>query len=392
MILYLLLYVLFIPSISLRFTSSLQYSSTKTTIFSTINVDNSIVTLSNPLIKQKKTTTRKQSKPKYSPEKRALSRTREASDTPTPKGLEQLFRYIHDGQSTLALNEFTTLVEKSKQYSIAKANVGVLSLTESVVHIHKHHFDRVIREFGDQGFFEECDAVLVMMKESNMTSIRPCILTYNHLISRAANWQNLKKTEQYFTDMKLRGLSPDVRIYNCLVNAYAKCGDYERASEVLNQMKVVNISPTVVTFNTLIDCCIRISPPSPTSAPSSSHNKANTNKSDIDIVKLALDVFTLMKQNGIEPNFRSFSSLINVYCISGDTDKGYEQLQQMQRDYKIVPSYVTYSSLIHSYGERGQLDRAFDLFEEMKGHGYAPNVVRIQSIAQYSILYIVLLL
>lgn len=174
------------------------------------------------------------------------------------------------------------------------------------------------------------------MSESN---IEPTILTYNYLISRAASWsvvntelflglslshscihyrQNIEKVESYFAAMQSRGIDPDVRIYNCIINAYAKTGQWELAYKVLDQMKINKIEPTVVTFNTLIDCCARIHQHSkPNSRIKFSKNKEEDSSIRVNSLQMAFQVLSLMKSHEIQPNLRSYSSLIQVYCMTG---------------------------------------------------------------------------
>jgi pentatricopeptide repeat protein len=57
------------------------------------------------------------------------------------------------------------------------------------------------------------------------TGLKPSIITYSTLISRAATWKKVVEAERYFAMMHEDGITPDVQAFNSLMNAYAKVGD-----------------------------------------------------------------------------------------------------------------------------------------------------------------------
>jgi pentatricopeptide repeat protein len=294
-------------------------------------------------------------KSKYSPEKKQMRfRT-------IPYGLKSLFNHIRDGNTQKAMAELDKIIEIPiirNDSVISHDNIDIEFQTPKYL-IQKNNYDDILRELGDQGLLNDCDVVLQKMKERN---VKPNVITYNILISRAASWQNIEKVESYFGEMKKNSIRPDVRIYNCLINAYVKSGNIDKGYEILKQMKSYCIEPTVVTFNTLIDGCVRIK------------------SRKVDSVKLALQIFSAMKLYNIEPNYRSYSSLIHVYCDCGDIHKGYETLQYIRNELNITPSYVTYSVLLHAYGKAGDLNKAFDILSDMKRAGHYPNIITLSSL------------
>ena len=214
-------------------------------------------------------------------------------------------------------------------------------------------YNIVIKALGDRGYLNSCDDILTIMLESN---IKPSVVTYSTLISRAASWQKIQKAETYFKKMESDGIIADVQAYNSLLNAYAKSGDTNRALDVVKCMDKSNVAPNVVTFNTLIDSCAR------------SRNIAK-----------AQEVFLMMKTRGIEPNERSYISLVHALCEAGSVDAAIKLVEKMDRESKLY-SGVIYSILLHFLGKEGDIQRAFEIMANMKSKGVVPNVVTFTSL------------
>lgn len=295
-------------------------------------------------------------KSKYNPEKRQMR------PRATPLGLERMFSFIRQGSPQNALNELDriNLFHSTKSISIPNTTASSTSVSSSM-QLSQTHYHELIKELGEQGYLRECDEVLVRMKTQN---IRPTVLTFNHLISRSAQWQQTSRAQRYFQDMEKENIRPDVRIYNCLINSYTKNGDLDQAKIILDQMKKNRISPTVVTFNTLIDGVVRL-------------KQKQSNMSKVD---QALSILSSMEEHNIKPNVRTYSSLIHVYCDNGMPDKGYELLLQMRDKHGMIPPYVSFSILVHSYGQEGDLSKAFEILHYMKSAGYMPNVTTLSSL------------
>lgn len=214
-------------------------------------------------------------------------------------------------------------------------------------------YNIVIKALGDRGYLDSCDEILSLMLENN---IKPSVVTYSTLISRAASWQKIQKAETYFKKMQSDGIAADVQAYNSLVNAYAKSGDTNRALNVVNSMDRANVPPNIVTFNTLIDSCAR------------SRNITN-----------AQEIFLMMKTRGIDPNERSYISLVHALCEAGSLDAAIKLTEKLESESKNF-SGVIYSILLHFLGKEGYIQRAFEIMANMKAKGIVPNVVTFTSL------------
>jgi leucine-rich PPR motif-containing protein len=211
----------------------------------------------------------------------------------------------------------------------------------------------LIKELCDGGKIEHSTKIL---NEMSKAGVKPSLVTYTTLISRAGAWQKVQLAEMYFRKMLEDGIPADAQAYNSLINAYAKAGETDRALKVLYDMDEANVSPTVVTFNTLIESCARTGKP----------QRAN-------------EVFKMMEKRGLKPDERSYSAIVQSCCQAGQVEAAFKLVQKMDADGIKVSSY-TYSSLLHGLGKMGDLVRAFEILDQMKIRQLSPNVVTMSSL------------
>mmetsp|Transcript_52302 Transcript_52302/g.156974 ORF Transcript_52302/g.156974 Transcript_52302/m.156974 type:complete len:1058 (-) Transcript_52302:418-3591(-) len=228
----------------------------------------------------------------------------------------------------------------------------------------------------------------------------PTLVTYSTLMSRAVHlgkapvalrlWKLMKSQKEYFakdttvsasassltvTEARPRTgerttyspcpssnggapIVPDVKALNILMNVYAKLSDPIAAQDLLEQMldpaggpDVPPVSlaggssaaqrPNVVTWNTLIDAY---------------HLTGDLTS--------ALDVLERMRQHGIQPDARTYTSLIATVARrrtarggARDPDLAFALLDEM-KDEGVRPNGVTYCALIDACGRCGRSDLA----------------------------------
>jgi len=245
--------------------------------------------------------------------------------------------------ASLVVDQLKSLVNLTSEWKLTRSN-GRVQLRE---------FNLIIKELGDNGHMEQCEAVFRLMKADEVT---PNLITYSTIIAKAAIWQKVGLAEKYFDLMQANGVVPDAPVYNSLANAYAKSGQPERAFELVRVMEGRGVAPTLITFNTLINSC--------------AHSGDITRASSVP---------QMMSQRGISPNSRTFSSLIHICCQAKEYNRALQLLASMKRE-KYEPTDVTLSLLVHGLGQGGDLQRAFELYGEMKIRNMKPNVVTLSSL------------
>lgn len=306
-------------------------------------------------------------KSKYSPVKRRLrDRNQEeggeaglASNFAT--GLDKgghVYRAInlaHQGKAAEALECITDAVELQTLQNMAEKSEDMKGQKKKVKRIALKDFNVLIKELGDSGSLDECEGVLSLMK---LCEVKPSIVTYSTLISRAGSWQKVHLAENYFDLMLRDGIKADVLAYNSLINAYAKKGLTDMAVQMLARMDSAKpaIRPSVVTFNTLIDASARTGS-----------------------VQQAKSMMEELIRRGLKPNERTYSSIVHAYCQAGMVDEAGEEIVNMEKS-GIKATAVTYSLLLHALGQKGQLNSAFAVLTTMKSLGMKPNVVTMSSL------------
>ncbi len=312
-----------------------------------------------PQSSYKKGSSRVSRKSKYSPAKRRLRNNDESASFPRSSniamGMQDIVNLVREKKRREAMDTLLNLIEEETLQKMMGAEPGqsAQSSTKRKKLFTLRDFNVLIKELGDRGHLDECGEVLDLMK---LCEVKPSLVTYSTLISRAGAWQKVQLAEKYFDEMAGRGIQPDVLAFNSLINAYAKSRMADKALSVLRSMDSQCVLPSVVTFNTLIDCFARGG----------------------EVAQACLRLRE-MGRRGIEPNERSYSSLVHAYCEAGRVGEANSLVESMASN-GMQPTAVTYSLLLHALGQAGQLSDAFRVLNTMTARGLRPNVVTMSSL------------
>eukprot|EP01038_Epipyxis_sp_PR26KG_P014567 gene14567-19558_t len=270
--------------------------------------------------------------------------------------ISKILDYVRKGQTNIAINLFKSLIQNNQ--TVSMDNIAFQHIKHSNPNIVVRDYNMLIRELGDRGEMDYCRDLLSIMKNAPMhLRIRPTLVTYSTLISRAGTWQKTQLAQFYFNDMIASNIQPDIQAYNSLMNAYAKNGNLQQSLNVLsmiNHDKYINSS--VITFNTLIDSCARTGN-----------------------VTFINDILLLMKKANISPNQRTYSSIIHTCCQGGQLQTAYNLLQIMEEK-GFEPNEITYSLLLDSLGKNGDIPTILQLLDYLSTKGFYPNVVILTSL------------
>merc|ERR1719311_1788955 len=80
-----------------------------------------------------------------------------------------------------------------------------------------------------------------------------------------------------------------------------------------------------------------------------------------------------MKQCSVEPDIITYSTLVKGYCHSGDVDRGFEVLKEMQKDGKYAADEILYNSLLDGCAKQHRVEEAIQLLDEMRANGVSPS-------------------
>lgn len=142
---------------------------------------------------------------------------------------------------------------------------------------------------------------------------------------------------------------PNVALYNILIHSFVKLGKLDRAVDFYSTMIKNRVNPDAVTFNILISGYCR-------------NNKFG----------LALEVFKAMKEKGCLPNVVSFNTLIRGFFRDGKTEQAVGMAREMI-ELGCEFSCVTCEILVDGLGRKGKAIEAADLMIEFLKKGVLPK-------------------
>lgn len=123
-----------------------------------------------------------------------------------------------------------------------------------------------------------------------------------------------------------------------LIDMYAKCGDTRKAMEVFWGMKERNVYTWSSAMNGL------------------AMNGAG---------KECLELFSLMKDDGVVPNEVTFVSVLRACSVIGLVKEGIKHFEDMKGVYGIEPQLEHYGCMVDLYGRAGQLTEALEFIKKM---------------------------
>ncbi|KAG7013169.1 putative pentatricopeptide repeat-containing protein, partial [Cucurbita argyrosperma subsp. argyrosperma] len=133
--------------------------------------------------------------------------------------------------------------------------------------------------------------------------------------------------------------NPDVVCQTAMVSACAKCGDTDYARQLFDEMP----QRDSVSWNAMIAGGLAMN----------------------GYGEKCLELFSLMKREGIAPNEITFISVIRGCSVVGLVDEGRLHFDSMKSDYDIKPQLEHYGCMVDLYGRAGRLDEALNFINTM---------------------------
>ncbi|GAB4839944.1 Putative pentatricopeptide repeat-containing protein At5g40405, partial [Ancistrocladus abbreviatus] len=129
-----------------------------------------------------------------------------------------------------------------------------------------------------------------------------------------------------------------VPLGTALLNMYAKCGNMDKAMEVFWAMKEKN----VYAWSSAI-------------GGQALHGDGEK----------CLELFSLMKQEGVQPNEVTFLSVLHGCSVVGLVEEGHKHFESMSKVYRLEPQLEHYGCMVDLYGRAGRLEDALDVIHNM---------------------------
>ncbi|XP_047084194.1 pentatricopeptide repeat-containing protein At4g35130, chloroplastic-like [Lolium rigidum] len=148
----------------------------------------------------------------------------------------------------------------------------------------------------------------------------------------------LRQCRQMHSYIIRLGYGESTLIMNAVMHMYARCGDVVSSREIFDKMA----DKDVISWNTMI-------------MGYAIHGQGRT----------ALDMFSEMKCNGLQPNESTFVSVLTACSVSGLADEGWTQFNSMQREYGMIPQIEHYGCMADLLGRAGDLREVLKFIEGM---------------------------
>ncbi|KAJ4957053.1 hypothetical protein NE237_013836 [Protea cynaroides] len=176
------------------------------------------------------------------------------------------------------------------------------------------------------------------MQLEHRIGVKPDGVTMVSVITSCSQIGALALGEWVHAYIKKDEIVLDVFLATSLIDMYAKCGDLNRARHLFQEMPTRDLAA----WNAMIKGL-------------AIHGQG----------KEALEIFSLMKRNGVLPNNITFVGLLSACSHGGLTAEGLEVFNLMQNQYNIVPQVEHYGCVVDLLGRAGQLADAYEFVKRM---------------------------
>ncbi|KAK2992325.1 hypothetical protein RJ640_020318 [Escallonia rubra] len=131
----------------------------------------------------------------------------------------------------------------------------------------------------------------------------------------------------------------DVMLHNAIMDMYAKCGD--------------------------LGTCLKMFDRTPSSElNASSWNALISGYGMHGLGREALEIFTRMKEEGVEPNHITFTSVLSACSHVGLIDEGRRCFAEMEKS-SVIPEAKHYACMVDMLGRAGRLHETYELIKKM---------------------------
>ncbi|KAL0929028.1 hypothetical protein M5K25_000967 [Dendrobium thyrsiflorum] len=138
--------------------------------------------------------------------------------------------------------------------------------------------------------------------------------------------------------------------YNDILMALVKAGEYKSAEVLFSEFSSQGLSPDSRSFSTMIQCFCKKNDP-----------------------EKAIEVLDVMLQKEMHPNSYTFTGLISCLCKKGRLKKAYEVFDIMGR-VGCEPTLRNYNSLIYGLCYVGKVEEALQLLNKLKKFKEGPDI------------------
>ncbi|POG60753.1 hypothetical protein GLOIN_2v1710297 [Rhizophagus irregularis DAOM 181602=DAOM 197198] len=191
------------------------------------------------------------------------------------------------------------------------------------------------------------DAVWEIFEEMKRLKIQRNVVTYGALIAACVRVKSEEKALSVFKEMESsERYQPRIGPFNTMMQFYTwDLRNREKALQFFEEIRKHKLSPSEHTYKLLIDVYATIEPYD---------------------MQLALSVFDLMKQNGMEPQPTHYASLIYGYGVcQRNIPNALQTFTSMQEFHNVRPDENTYQALFDALIVNNRISEAEEYYDVM---------------------------
>ncbi|KAF9612066.1 hypothetical protein IFM89_037985 [Coptis chinensis] len=196
-------------------------------------------------------------------------------------------------------------------------------------------WNAIISGFSLQKQSEEAQDFFCEMLD---TGVKPDNFTYATILDTCANLATIGLGKQIHAQIIKQELQSDVYICSTLVDMYSKCGNMQDSRLMFEKMRERDF----VSWNAMI-----------------------SGYSQHGLGMEALQIFSKMQSENINPNHATFVAVLRACGYMGLFEEGKCYFHSMLNDYGLQPQLEHYSCMVDIIGRSGQIDEALKLILEM---------------------------
>ncbi|KAG6472061.1 pentatricopeptide repeat-containing protein At5g66520-like [Zingiber officinale] len=179
---------------------------------------------------------------------------------------------------------------------------------------------------------------LRLFHEMQLANVVPDEVTMGSVLSACGDTGALSMGRAMHRLIDKKRLSLDLRLGTALVDMYAKCGDIETSRNIFSELN----EKDVITWSSMI------------------LGLANHGHG-----KVAIDLFSDMISQGIQPNEITFVGVLSACGHIGLVTEGWAHFNSMEGVYCVLPKIEHYGCMVDLLGRAGQLEEAIGVIKDM---------------------------
>jgi pentatricopeptide repeat protein len=172
-----------------------------------------------------------------------------------------------------------------------------------------------------------------LLKDMLIKGFEPNLYTYSIILSICGDVPAIEWGKQTHCCIMKPGFESNVVLGSALIDMYAKCGRVSEARKVFDNL----ITKNLVSWNTML-----------------------LGYAQHGFGREALEIYSIMHRNGIEPNDITFLGVLSACGHVGLVEEGWRHFNSMIRDHGIAPRTDHLASLVSLFARKGQTEMAFE--------------------------------